>query len=233
MPFIEGRGITSAGILICMNQSSNDTGKITDIRDQVRDPERVSLFIDGKFRLGLPRLVVAEKGLRVGQILTARDLEELEALDEVSKAVNQSIRLLSYRPRSRRELQIRLERKDFSPEAIESALGQLAEQGYVDDQEFARYWIENRAENRPRGKRLMASELRQKGVSKEIVDEALDEAEIDELDDAMKLARRRSNQLRGLDNVAWQRRMTGFLQRRGFGWETIRTVLDELRRERD
>jgi regulatory protein len=216
-----------------MSQSFNDTGKITEIREQVRDPERVSLFIDGAFRLGLPRKVVAEKGLSVGKILTERDLKELEALDEVSKAINQAIRLLSYRPRSRREIQIRLERKDFPSEAIESALEHLVEQGYVDDQEFAQYWIENRAENRPRGKRLIASELRQKGVPKEVVDEAIKEADIDELDDALKIARKRSEQLSGLDHVVWQRRMTGFLQRRGFAWETIRTVLDELRRERD
>lgn len=212
------------------NQSDAD-GRITEIRDQVRDPERVNLFIDGEFRLGIARIIVQERGLSIGQLLTDEEISELESLDEVSRATNQAIRLLSFRPRSRRELETRLARKQFSEYATGAALERLAELGYVNDNEFAQYWVENRQQHRPRGKRLLASELRSKGVSRDVVEQTLDEAEIDEFSDALQLARRRAEQLRGLDAATWRRRMTGYLQRRGFGWEVVRSVLEELEHE--
>jgi regulatory protein len=221
-------GRDDAGILVFMDTSSSHTGRITEIRDQVRDPERVSLFIDGEFRLGLSRLLVAERSLRVGQTLTPEELDELESLDEVSRATNQAVRLLSFRPRSRRELESRMRRKGFASEAIEAALERLEELGYVNDAEFAAYWVENRQQHRPRGRRLIASELRSKGVSPETVDEAIDHADIDEYSAALDLARGRAPRLRGLERDVWRRRMAGFLQRRGYGWDVVRRVLEEV-----
>jgi regulatory protein len=211
-----------------MNESDSRAGRITEIREQVRDPERVSLFIDGEFRLGMPRMVVAERNLQVGQFLTDQDLEVLESLDEISRATNNAVRLLSFRPRSRHELQTRLRRKGFPDEAIESAIERLAELGYVNDDEFASYWVENRQQHRPRGRRLIASELRSKGVPSDVVERVIDEADIDEYSAALDLATARNARLRGLDRNTWRRRMSGFLQRRGYGWDVVRRVMDEL-----
>jgi regulatory protein len=211
-----------------MNASSSHTGRITEIRDQVRDPERVSLFIDGEFRLGLPRIAVAERSLRVGQILTEQDIAELEAIDEISRATNQAVRLLSFRPRSRHELESRLRRKGFESDSINAAIERMVELGYINDEEFAQYWVENRQQHRPRGRRLLASELRSKGVPPDVVDQAIDESAIDEFGDALELARKRADRLRGLDRETWRRRMAGFLQRRGYGWDVVRRVLEEI-----
>ncbi len=211
-----------------MNETSSHTGRITEIRDQVRDPERVSLFIDGEFRMGLPRIAVAEHGLRVGQLLTDQDLRDLEAVDEISRAKDHAVRLLSFRPRSRQELLSRLKRKGFSEQSTEAAIERMIELGYVNDEEFAAYWVENRQSHRPRGRRLMASELRSKGVPPEIVDQALDEAEIDEYGAALELAWKRTERLHGLERDVWRRRMAGFLQRRGYGWDVVRRVMEEI-----
>jgi regulatory protein len=216
-----------------MNGSSSHTGRITEIRDQVRDPERVSVFVDGTFRLGLPRIAVAERNLKVGQILTDDDLDELESIDEVSRATNQAVRLLAFRPRSRSELQTRLRRKGFNSEAISAAIERMAELGYVDDADFASYWVENRQQHRPRGRRLLEQELRSKGVPQDVVHQAIDEAEIDEFSQARELATKRAERLRGLDRETWRRRMAGFLQRRGYGWDVVRQVLDELQQSDD
>jgi regulatory protein len=205
--------------------------RITDIRDQVRDPERVSVFVDGEFRVGLPRAVAAEQGLHVGQELTDEDVQRLEELGQISLAVEAAIRLLSFRPRSRSELEGRLRRKGFDDAVVEAAIERIARLGYVDDEEFARYWIDNRVRNRPRGKRMLAAELRAKGVPKAVIDETLDDTEIDEYGEALQLARKRITQLQGLEPAARERRLTGYLQRRGFGWETVRAVLETLRDE--
>jgi regulatory protein len=211
-----------------MSDEPRHAGRITEIRDQVRDPERVSLFIDGEFRLGLPRLAVAERNLRVGQLLTDADLEELEAVDEISRATNQALRLLGYRPRSRSELKTRLRRNGFSDPAIDAAIERMADYGYVNDHDFATFWVENREQHRPRGKRLLKNELRQRGVPPEIIEETIEEADIDELSSARELARGRMERLRGLERDVWRRRMAGFLQRRGYGWDIVRQVLEEL-----
>lgn len=210
-----------------MSESSHE-GRITEIREQVRDPERVSIFVDGTFRLGIPRILAAERSLHVGQVLTEDDLIELEALDEVSRATNQAIRLLSFRPRSRRELEDRLTRKGYEAPAVEQAISRLAEYGYIDDAEFAQYWIENRAQHRPRGKRMLASELRSKGVPQDVVDQALDDSELDEFGDALRLAEHRSRQLADLEPQVRRRRLISFLQRRGFNWGVVRDVLKEI-----
>jgi regulatory protein len=211
-----------------MSTDNSHTGRITEIRDQVRDPERVSLFIDGEFRIGLPRIAVAERNLRVGQILTDQDLAELEALDEVSRAVNQAVRLLGFRPRSRSELSVRLRKNGFSDEAIAAAIEKMVDYGYVNDEAFASFWVENRTEHRPRGRNALKSELRARGVPPEIIDRAIDEADIDEYGAALELARRRAARMQDLEPEVWRRRMAGFLQRRGYGWDVVRQVLEEL-----
>jgi regulatory protein len=211
-----------------MNSSSSHNRRITDIRDQVRDPERVSLFIDGEFRLGLPRIVVAERNIYVGQHLSDAEIQELEKIDEISRATNQAVRLLSFRPRSRRELETRLKKNGYGSEAIAAAIERMVELGYIDDVDFASYWVENRQQHRPRGRRLLASELRSKGVPPDIVDQAIEEAEIDEYAQALELAVRRAERLRGLDRETWRRRLAGFLQRRGYGWDVVRPVLDDV-----
>lgn len=211
-----------------MSEEISHTGRITEIRDQVRDPERVSLFIDGEFRIGLPRIAVAERNLRVGQILTEDDLAELETVDEVSRATNQAVRLLGFRPRSRSEISTRLRRNGFSDEAISAAIEKMVDYGYVNDEDFASFWVENRQQHRPRGRRALKDELRERGVPPEIIDRAIDEADIDEFGAALELARQRSERLQGLEHQVWRRRLAGFLQRRGYGWDIVRQVLQEL-----
>ena len=98
-------------------------------------------------------------------------------------------------------------------------------------QDFARRWIENRAIHRPRGARLIAQELKAKGIPQDVLAEALDEAEIDETADALELARQRARQLSELDSQVRERRLIGFLSRRGYGFDVIRTVLNTLREE--
>jgi regulatory protein len=226
-------GYVAAGILSIMTDSDSHTGRITEIRDQVRDPERVSLFIDGKFRLGLPRIAVAERHLRVGQILTEDDLTELEGVDEISRATHQAVRLLSYRPRSKNEISTRLRRNGFGDEAISAAIGRMEELGYINDEDFATFWVENRQQHRPRGRRLIAQELRAKGVSQEVAEQAVEEAGIDEFSQALELAQKRAERMRGLEREVWRRRMAGFLQRRGYNWDVTRRVLEEIEQNQD
>lgn len=225
-----------------MNRSSRQTrrparepkpGKITRITHQVRNPERASIFIDGEFSFGMPAIEVARRGLKSGMDLTATDIQELLAVDEIERAVAAALAFVSYRPRSERETRDRLRQKGYEPPAVEAAIDRMTGWGYLDDEAFARWWVENRAEHRPRGKSLLASELRSKGVAQEITSKVVAGAEIDETGAALDLARKRLRSLSGLDAATRDRRLSAYLARRGFGWDVVGPVLKEVASELD
>lgn len=199
----------------------------------MRDPERVSVFIDGEFAFGLPAIEAVRGDLKSGVELSESDIQELLALDEMERATQGAITFVSYRPRSEREVRDRLRKRDFSQPAIDAAIERMRGWGYLDDQAFAEWWVENRAEHRPRGKRLLAGELRSKGVSPDVVGEVLEEAELDEHGAALELGRKRLGSLSALDRPTQERRLAAFLGRRGYGWDVIRPVMKELFEEFD
>lgn len=208
-------------------ETINVGGTITRIAPQ-RDPDRVSIYLDGEFVLGLGVTIAEEHGLRVGQALSAAEVGALRERDELGKATDKALAFLTSRPRSLREVRDRLKEKEIPPATIEAVVARLEGWGYVGDEGFARYWIENRTANQPRGKRLLRQELWRKGVERETVDQVLEEAEIDEGGAALALARKRLGQLRGLDEQTQRRRLGAFLQRRGYDWPTVKGALDTL-----
>jgi regulatory protein len=193
----------------------------------------VSLFIDGEFAFGLPAIEVMKRGLKRGDELTQADIEQLLAVDEIERAVTAALTFVSYRPRSEREVRDRLRLRDFSQPAIDQAVERMRGWKYLDDQAFARWWVENRGEHRPRGKRLLAGELRTKGVPSEVINEVIEEAEIDEFPAALEVARKRMGSLSNLDRQAQERRLGSYLARRGYGWDVVGPVLKTLVAEAD
>lgn len=208
-------------------------GKITDLTSQARDPERVNLFINNEFAMGLARTVVENQSLTIGLELTQEMLDTLLAEETYHRSLNAALHFLSYRPRSEGELRQRLRRSDASDEVIERVIAQLRDWRYVDDEDFAQRWIENRQLHRPRGSRLLVQELRAKGVESSIVHLAIEEAEIDEEAQALTVARKRFQQLVNLDPKVRERRVIGLLQRRGFGFDSIRKALVALGQEEE
>ena len=203
-------------------------GVITKIEPQRRDAERVSVFLDGRFAFGLGKALAEERGLRVGQSLGPAEVAALEADDELGKATDRALAFLTYRPRSVREVRDRLAKKGVEPAVVDAVIERLAGWGYVGDEDFARYWVENRGANQPRGKRLLQQELWRKGVERETATRVLEEAELDEEGAALALARKRLPQVRALDEAGQRRRLSAFLQRRGYDYPTIKRALDRL-----
>jgi regulatory protein len=203
-------------------------GEITKIAHQQRNPERVSIYVDGEFAFGLPATEVVSRGLRRGQRLTLADATILAAVDEGSRATNAAIQFIAYRPRSEREVRDRLRKRDYSDTAIEIAIEKVLGWGYLDDQSFAKLWVENRKEHRPRGERLLAQELRQKGVDRDVIASVLADTDLNEHAAALELARKRLPRLASLDEQTRERRLSQYLARRGYGWDVIRPVLEEV-----
>jgi len=128
-------------------------GKITALRFQKRNKDRVNVYIDGQFAFGLAAIEAAR--LQVGQTLSDDDVARLRVRDEVERAYERALNFLSYRPRSEAEVRRNLYKKDVEDEVVEVVVERLTRAGLVDDREFARYWVENRLQFNPRGARAL------------------------------------------------------------------------------
>lgn len=206
-------------------------GEITALKYQKKNPDRVSVYLDGRFAFGLPAIVAAR--LKVGQELSDAEAGALQAEGDQDKAYNRALDYLSYRPRSRREIDLYLQKRDVPADQIEAILGRLERAGLLDDEAFAHFWVENRERFRPRGLRALRYELRNKGVSDEIIDLALEA--VDAQESAYRSAAKKARQLGDQDERTFYRKMIAYLSRRGFAYEVAREVTDrywsELARE--
>jgi regulatory protein len=204
------------------------SGRVTAIEKQRRG-ERLNLFLDGVFALAVSADVAARAGLRVGGQIDGDELAALREEASRADAMASALRLLSYRPRSEAELRQRLARRGAPEATVEATLSRLRELGLADDDAFARSWLESRDRAAPRSRRLLQQELRAKGIGAEAAREA--SSSIDDEDAAWRAASRRLTALRGLPEDEFRRRLSDFLRRRGFGYETARATVERSRRE--
>ncbi len=197
-------------------------GTITALQIQKRNKERVNVFLEGEFAFAVTVLVAAT--LRKGQHLDDAEITRLKHHDVLDKAYNHGLRFLGFRARSRREMEQYLRGKGYEPEVIDYTVNRLTGEGYVDDEAFARYWLENRESFRPRSQQYLRHELRQKGISPDIIDTLL--TEVDETESAWRAAESKLSRWRGLPEEDFKKKMIGFLNRRGFSYEVAREVTD-------
>lgn len=206
--------------------------QITALEPQKRSG-RLNVFVDGQFVIGVGETVAADLNLRVGREITSEKLREIAGAEEVHKATDAALVLLEVRARARREIETRLSQKGYEEGVITQVLEKLTRLGLLDDAQFAAQWVEAKTRvggSRPIGRRRLSSELFGKGVAKEQIAQAV-EAVSNE--DELALARAAASKkvrLVPTDRDALQterRKLMGFLQRRGFGWETVKLVTRE------
>lgn len=199
-------------------------GTITALEPQKRNKERVNVYLDGEFAFGLNLLDAAR--LHHGQLLSDAEIDALRERDGTAQAYDRAVNFLSYRARSIAEIRQNLTEKEIDEAVIETVIARLTEQGYVDDRAFAQLWIRNRQEFKPLGVRALRYELREKGIAPDIIDECL--AEIDSTEAAYRAAKTKARRLSGLEVRAFRQKVGMLLARRGFDYDTARTVTDRL-----
>ena len=199
-------------------------GTITALEVQKRNKERVNIYIDDEFAFGLNLIDAAS--LYKGQALSDAQIKALKSKHAVAQALDKAVRFLAARPRSTAEIRRRLAQKDIEEPVVEEVIDRLTTLNYVDDLEFARFWVRNREDFNPRGLMALRYELRQKGLADDIIEEAL--AEIDPTDSAYRAARKKLRSLRGKEPEEQRQKLGAFLNRRGFSYEVARTVVDRI-----
>jgi regulatory protein len=148
----------------------------------------------------------------------------------VKQALSISYRLLSYRPRSVHEVTVKLKEKGYHAQTVGEVIERLKQLGYLDDAGFAKFWVEMRMRSKPVGSYLLKRDLRDKGLSEELVERAIKEKGIqyDERDAALRIAKKRLDFYGSIHKIKAKRRIHDFLVRRGFSFDTVREVLEEL-----
>lgn len=170
-------------------------------------------------------------GVREGLPISEETLAGLDAQEQRVQAHDAALRLLSHRSRSETEMRTRLTMRGIGPDVIEDELARLRESGLLDDEKFARAWVEDRKRLAPRGRRMLRFELLGRGIAPESVDQVT--ADVDDEALAQDLARGRARRLQSTDYESFVTNVGGFLRRRGFSYEVVmsatRAAWDELR----
>ena len=198
--------------------------KITAIEVQKRTPNRVNIYLDGEFAFGLSRIVAA--WLRVGQELDEAKIERLQFEEARERAFQQAMLFLSYRARSESEIRQNLRKHEIPDEVIEQTLERLRQDGFANDGQFARAWVENRSVFRPRSRRMLAMELKQKGLNEEAVTSALEDVNDEAL--AYEAAQKRAPRFKDLEWIEFRKKLSEFLARRGFPYSVIAPVVTRI-----
>ena len=193
---------------------------------------RAKVFVDGEFWAELNSEVAAKHGLFEGAVLSQTKLTEARVAGEKPLAMNRALSILGYRARAKGELCERLARAGYAGETVVAVVARLEELGYLDDEEFARNLVREKARKKY-GPRRILGDLRQAGIDEEVAREAVEEEFMkhSEYQMARAIARRRYNRGEGSDAQA--RRVYGFLMRRGYSASVCAEIAREYRQETD
>jgi regulatory protein len=205
---------------------------VTDLKAQKRKG-RVNVYLDGEFAFGLDAETVVRWGLKINKELTSEEVEKILREGEFQVNYEKALKFTALRPRSEKEVRDWCKRKKLGQTLVGLIFDKLGEHELIDDLEFAKWWIEQRRSFRPRGRRMMEQELWQKGVDRKVVERAFAELEWEAGgEEEQQLARRaiekKMKAFGKLSGKEKRNRVIGFLQRRGFSWETVRKVVDEV-----
>lgn len=204
-------------------------GTITAINSQSRNPNRYSVFIDGKFALGIDRKIIEDMDLKVGKLVDEKDFKKITSQDELNNAQAYALMLLGYRERSLQEIRMKMGRRGYEEKLIEKVVKYLKDRNLINDKRFARLWVESRIK-KGYGSWRIKFELEQKGVNREATDEIMKAlySGTDEVQVALDLVRKKRWLLKKDQKLI--RRISNLLRQRGFSFEIISNVMEKMNR---
>ncbi len=199
-------------------------GTITALVVQKRNKERVNVYIDGEYAFGLAAIEAIK--LHKGQRLSSEEIAQLQAIDRMEAAYERTLDFLARRPRSEQELRYYLRGRKVTEETIDRVIARLESAGLVDDEAFARYWVESRERSKPISERALRYELRKKGVPDATIAAVLEAVDEEAL--ATRAALEMAPRFRNLDRTLFRKRLGAALLRRGFAYSVVREATDRL-----
>ncbi len=196
--------------------------KITALKQQVKNPERVSVFIDGKYSFSLSLDELLSQRLKNNDELAEEDIKRLKKLSADGKLRGRALEWLMNRPHSEREFRDYLYRKKAEPEQIDGLVDELTEKGYLDNAKFA-VWFSELQARRNKSDRQIKAELFKKGIGREVVAETMEQSEGDETE-RLKLLIEKKSKLSRYQNDP--QKLAKYLTSQGFSWQAVKQALN-------
>lgn len=196
--------------------------KITSIKQQVKNPERASLFVDGTYSFSLSLNELVSEKLKINQEIDDAELKRLKKLSVDGKLKGRALEWVMNRPRSLRELRDYLYRKKAEPEQITSITEELESRGYISDRTFAE-WLVDMRKRGGKSSRAIQNELMKKGVNRGIIAETVPK----DSDQERQLLRGLIEKKRRLSRYKNdETKLKQYLLRHGFSYDDIKAVLN-------
>ncbi|WP_313639255.1 RecX family transcriptional regulator [Paenibacillus sp.] len=204
--------------------------EITKIERQKKSDHRYIIHF-GAYNMTVHEDVMIKYRMITGNSFMKADLEEIVVADERQRAYVEGLRYLERKPRTAMEMTRRLRQKEIGETIIAEVVQRLQQERFLDDPLYAKQWAEQRITNQRKGKMWIRQELREKGIDKTLISEALENVSPEqELESALQTGRKKWNLIRG--EATDKRRKTGaFLMRRGFSGDMVRQVINTLLEE--
>lgn len=204
--------------------------QITAIKVNKKRPNRRSIFIDGQFAFTVSEGIFFQHNLEEGGELSDKQIKELTTADEFYKAKQAAVNLLSYRPRSIKEVSNRLVQKGWNQDLADRVTGELVDKGYLNDEEFAAIFARDKAKNKCLGPVALKSELIKTGVAQKIIEQTIEAVyskyPADEL--IQRLMKKRGIDLDVPLVKKEKQRFINLLKRKGFTWDQMESVVRNL-----
>jgi regulatory protein len=206
-------------------------GHLTALSVQKGNPDRLSLFVDDEFAFGVRREVAYHHNLKQGLEVTADFMRAVWEDEESYRARDLAVKYLGLKPRTRKQMADYLAGKEIDERVVAATVAWLSESHYLDDEQFARSWVEGRMRSKPRGTMMLRWELKQKGLDADDIQQAIEEfgGEDVQLEAAVRLLEKKVGRKILEFTREEQGKLAQFLARKGF---TSGVVYEALRRFR-
>jgi regulatory protein len=201
---------------------------ITSVVQQKKSRYRYNIFLNEQFAFSVHEDMLVKHRLLKGEYVNATRIEMIIIEDEYHKAFMEALRFVGRRPRSSMEIEIKLKEKGYGEETVTRTIQKLIEQKIIDDEQFANMWTEHRLFSQKKGRRWVQQELQQKGIPKELIQEAL--ANVDEeaeFEAAYDTAKKKWLTTKG-EPFERKHKLAAFMLRRGYSSTMVNTVLMQV-----
>ncbi|WP_141705306.1 RecX family transcriptional regulator [Vulcanibacillus modesticaldus] len=202
--------------------------KITKIEQQINNKKRYNIYVNDNYAFSVHEDVLISFRLLKGKEIEQEDFQAIIQEEERNKVWQKSLKYISYRPRTELEVKQYLTRQGYAIELIEPIVNKLKDERLLDDKLYAKQFINQRINSNPKGRKLLAYEMKNRGLSDTVIGDTLEEIDDNlEYEMAVKLTEKKLKQLKGQNRTEVQRKLAAYLGRRGFSYNTINRILQE------
>ena len=203
--------------------------KITDIQPQINNSSLLKIYLDEKPYVDVPSVLIENSGLRIGLEIEAEVIEKIIVAEEMIRAKKHALEMLSEEIYSKTQMSRYLEKEGYSDATIKTIVTELIQSGHIRDRKFAEKWVQRRLKSNPRGGKLLKMELIEKGVDRKTAEQVVKEVNAnDEEELALQIAEKQRKKYERLPNHVAQRRLHGYLARRGYDSDLILKIIHQV-----